>query len=191
MMKPASLETTKRITSYENKSLFPVLSYVLTYKNIRKYLEIGTREGGSLYHVLTYGPFVSDCVIADNWSNESGGTGRGNHRHIAELLKEIEYSGRIKFLDGDSSKTIPLLEEYDFELSLVDGNHSLPALISDMNNVWERLSCGGVMVVDDLDHTSHPGIRASVTEFLIQNPDAEIFHVNNEYPGTIALEKLL
>ena len=62
-------------------------------ENVETYLEIGTREGSSLYNVvIANSDSLKEIHIVDTWESEYGGSGRGSHDHIDELLREMNYS---------------------------------------------------------------------------------------------------
>ena len=53
------------------------------------------------------------------------------------------------------------------QLIYLDASHTEDDLYSDMNNYWELLSEGGIMVGDDLSD-SYPGVRAAVERFCAE-----------------------
>jgi hypothetical protein len=125
-----------------------------------RYLEIGVREGCSLERVLEgAGSFLHYLYLADTWGGDYGGTGRGNHAHIEEMLKGRGFRmGRVTFLDGDSKVTIPPLQAAlteQIQLALVDGDHSEAGANADLENAWPLIAPGGVLVFDDVCHPAH------------------------------------
>lgn len=126
---------------------------------IEKYFEVGTQEGNSLKAVVTNCD-VKKVVCCDNWGKESGGTGRGSHDHIVKLLSEWTYNGVADFFDGNSHKTIKLInqrpenkEQYD--LVLVDGDHSIYGATMDLMDCWPLVKPGGYLFFDDIIHEGH------------------------------------
>jgi predicted O-methyltransferase YrrM len=143
--------------------LYEALRNVVKQGNPRSYLEIGTNIGGSLVAALTCeGSDIERICLCDTWGYTSGGHGRGNHKHIEEILRDLAYDGEVRFLDGDSKELVPKLIELDpaeiFDLVLVDGDHSFGRYTLDMQNAWPLLAYWGYMVVDDLAHPAHPYI---------------------------------
>ena len=124
------------------------------------YLEIGVQEGKSLRVVVENGPFLMRLVLCDTWGRRSGGTNRGNHVHVERLLKELDYTGSVEFLDGDSIELVPKLGVEQFDLVHVDGDHSYEHCLADLMNGWAR--CIRVLVAHD---ASFEGVRRALFEF--------------------------
>jgi hypothetical protein len=155
-----------------NASLYECLREHVRQHNVRHYLEIGTRDGDSLRVVLEEDAGTLESVwLADTWGSEYGGTGRGNHRHIDQLLDDFNFDGRRAYLDGNSRDTIPALypEKLNtFDLVLVDGDHSYDGAITDLNNVWPLARWGGAIVFHDICHPAHPDLRKCFDDFVDQ-----------------------
>lgn len=113
----------------------------------RSYLCVGVQEGECLGHVISANPAIRRLALCDTWGSHFGGTGRGSHDHIAARLAKAGWAGTVNYLDGDSRRLIPLLNE-TFDLSYVDGDHTEEAALEDMLNVWPRTLLA--MVVHDI-----------------------------------------
>ena len=120
-----------------------------------RYLEIGTREGDSLRVVVENSHGIARIVCCDTWGGEWGGTGRGGHAHIDAMLATMLYDGEAMYLDGDSKQTVPTLDE-QFDLVLVDGDHSAEGGRADLDNVLPLVAKGGCVVFHDITHPAHP-----------------------------------
>lgn len=153
-----------------NVSLYDYLREYVRSHDVRQYLEIGTRDGGSLRVVLEEGTATLQSVwVADLWGTDYGGSGRGDHRHIDQLLDDFNYAGRRVFLDGNSRDTIPALMPQKaefFDLVLVDGDHSYEGGKADLENVWPLVKPGGVIVFHDITHPLHPYLMRCFDEFV-------------------------
>jgi len=148
-----------------NESLYRYLSGHCLQNRVRSYLEIGTREGGSLRVVLENSPDLEAIVCADTWGGEWGGSARGSHHHIDRMLCESLYTGEVRFLDGDSKQTIPTLAG-PFDLVLVDGDHSYKGGMADLVNCWPLVAPGGCLVFHDITHPAHPYLITCFDEFV-------------------------
>jgi predicted O-methyltransferase YrrM len=137
-----------------NQSLYGFLADHCRTADVRTYLEIGTRDGGSLDVVLANAPNLVDVTCCDTWGSEYGGSGRGGHEHIDALLALHGYAGRVRFLDGDSKQTVPTLRE-QFDLILVDGDHSAEGGMADLKNCWPLVASGGCLAFHDITHPDH------------------------------------
>lgn len=153
-----------------NASLYAYMRDHCRRHAVRHYLEIGTREGDSLRVVLEENAGTLQSVwVSDLWGTDYGGTGRGNHRHIDQLLDDFNYDGRRVFLDGNSRDTIPALmpeKSEAFDLVLVDGDHSYEGGKADLENVWPLVKPGGAVLFHDITHPSHPDLRRCFDEFV-------------------------
>lgn len=124
------------------------------------YLCVGVQEGECLQHVIDANPALERLALCDTWGREHGGTGRGNHDHIAARLAKAKFRGTVRYLDGPSADLIPSLDE-SFDLSYVDGSHAEADAYQDLLNVWPRTAWA--MVVHDIRMSS---VWAALTRFL-------------------------
>jgi predicted O-methyltransferase YrrM len=136
------------------------------------YLEIGTREGDSLRAVLDNSPTLSRVVCADTWGGEYGGTGRGSHSHIDEIVSRYGNVASFRCLDGDSKLTIPQISDERFDLILVDGDHSLDGARADLINVSSLVSPGGFVLLHDICHPAHFYLSKLFDLWVEENSDA-------------------
>lgn len=153
-----------------NASLYAYLRDHCRTHRVRHYLEIGTREGDSLRAVLEESSGDLESVwVADLWGTDYGGSGRGSHQHIDQLLDDFRFDGRRVFLDGNSRDTIPPLmpeKAEAFDLVLVDGDHSYEGAMADLVNTWPLVKPGGAVVFHDITHPAHPDLRRCFDEFV-------------------------
>ena len=160
--------------------------YLATTSGVRSYLEIGCREGDSLRLVVAANPTLERLVICDTWGGIYGGTGRGSHRHIEELLASLGYAGVVRFLDGDSLELIPTLRE-TFDLILVDGDHSEDGAAADLSNVRPLAAPGGRILFHDICHPAHPGLRGVLDRFVSKEGAHVEIHTEAEGFGVVTL----
>lgn len=157
-----------------NESLYKFLADHCLSGSPRRYLEIGTREGDSLRIVVQSSDSLERIVCADMWGTLYGGTGRGSHEHIERMLQLQLYVGDVRFLDGDSRQTIPTLAE-EFDLVLVDGDHSEEGGAADLANTWPLVARGGCLVFHDITHPEHRYLLG-VWERFVDEHAGEIAH---------------
>jgi len=151
-----------------NASLYSYLKYHCLHYPVQHYLEIGTRDGGSLRVVLENAGGLLSVWVADMWGSDYGGTGRGSHWHIDQLLDDFNFLGRRAFLDGNSRDTIPALMPAmaeAFDLVLVDGDHSYAGGMADLDNTWPLVKPGGCVVFHDITHPAHLDLLKCFDEF--------------------------
>lgn len=121
------------------------------------YVEIGVREGGSLLSVISASSLTS-LTLCDTWGTESGGTGRGNHDHISQLLKINNYTGNVAYLDKQS-QTVDWSSLPNWDLANIDGSHLSNDAYMDMMSIWPKVN---TMVVHDI---SFPSVWSAVIRF--------------------------
>jgi hypothetical protein len=138
----------------------------------RRYLEIGVNEGLSILAMVTcirlnralaqkdpLQPIFDELVLADIWGNQFGGTGRGSHQHVDNLLRSVCVDpATITFLDGDSKKVVPAYLKArtckePFDAVYVDGDHSYVGAKTDLENTLPYV--GKILFFDDMYHPAH------------------------------------
>lgn len=169
-----------------NNPLYSIMQSAAQQTKPRAYFEIGCREGGSLIKMLAFAPQLETIVVSDTWGDAYGGTGRGNCKHIVELLGKLNYKGFFLALSGDSKELVPHLSA-QFDMILVDGDHSAEGASTDIKNVWPLLRSGGLLVVDDI--VLHPYIQDIFDTFATSVP-SKVFAKRTDHYGAAALQKL-
>ena len=148
-----------------NQSLYSWLEHHCRTYVVRSYLEIGTRDGDSLRIVVTHAHELERVVCCDTWGSEYGGSGRGNAEHIHAMLSQMLYTGNVACLTGDSKATVPALKG-QYDLVLVDGDHSYEGGMADLVNVWPLVPSGGFVAFHDITHPAHPDLMKCFTDFV-------------------------
>lgn len=124
----------------------------------RSYLEIGVRRGRSLGVVASAAP---QCHIVgfDMWMAGYAGMPNPGPEFVAREIRKFGHRGVLELISGDSHETVPqFLAKHPkamFDLVNVDGDHTLEGARSDLEQVLERLTVGGVIVLDDIVHPQH------------------------------------
>lgn len=138
----------------------------------RRYLEVGVREGGTLWVVCEAAVprgVLTLVALADDWGASFGGSGRGSHGHVERLLRDVlVYGGDVAWLDGPSQQTLPALLAGEgwagtFDLAHVDGDHSEAGCYADLVHCWQAVRPGGAVVVHD---ATWPDVELAVTRFI-------------------------
>lgn len=125
---------------------WPLMTALAKGRQPASYLEIGCREGDSLKAVLAAGAPIQHVAICDTWGGEHGGTGRGSHAHIEPIVAEVP---TVSWLDGYSRHMLPSLEDGEYDLILVDADHSYEGALYDLRESWRLLSKRGILAVHD------------------------------------------
>ena len=163
----------------------PIYDSLAQYaKGIKRYLEIGVRDGESL-QVVVDNTELDAVTLCDTWGGEYGGTNEGDHNHILPIVAGLY---NVTFLDGDSKETVPTITD-TFDLILVDGDHSMLGCLIDMQNCWKLLRPGGLMIVDALSHPAHTYLDNCFLGFAIEKEATIVLHDTTTGHGIGILSK--
>jgi hypothetical protein len=160
---------------HNDKSLHDYLRGVAIQPGVRRYLEVGCRDGDSLRQIVANSAVLERIVVCDMWGPLYGGTGRGNHDHIDAMLNAFAFTGHRLFLDGDSKELVPTIHD-EFDLVLVDGDHSPAGALADLTHCWPLVEPGGQLVFHDVCHPAHRELRALFHVFMDDRPDCDQRH---------------
>lgn len=158
-----------------------ILARVTRLLPVRTYLEVGVRDGCTLWVVVEAGMGSLETVIlADDWGRRHGGTNRGSHAHVAALLRTIGFGGSTVWLDGPSQETLPAFtpgSEEGVDLVHLDGDHDEEPAYQDVTNGWRLVRPGGALVVHD---TRLAGVARAMHRFVDDVGDAVDYHTGGK-----------
>lgn len=133
----------------------------------RTYLEIGVRRGRSMAQVLIESPSTHAWGF-DLWLPNYGSIpAQGIHAEnpgpdfVRDELRRIGASEPVDLVVGCSHKTVPDFMRSEsappeFDLILVDGDHTAAGARQDLEQAFGRVAPGGAVLFDDITHPSHP-----------------------------------
>ncbi len=125
--------------------------FACQYRPLR-YLEIGTRLGHSLALVcLAAGDQLAHATAIDAWVGGYAGMRNPGPDAVYDALRRLGVDvSKIDLRTGDSHMLLPgVTGEYD--LILVDGDHTEGGARQDLNDAFELLAPVGTIVFDDCD----------------------------------------
>jgi hypothetical protein len=154
-------------------ALWNVLQSIASQRKVAAYLEVGVRYGNSLAVVLSQ-HHPNRIALCDTWGGEYGGESFGGPTHIERLLRDLKYTNPTTYLSGNSHD---LLKKAigQFDLILVDGDHSAAGAREDLDDCWRLLMPEGLLVFDDLNHPSHPYLLTVYQDF-VKTVNATVVH---------------
>lgn len=125
------------------------------YKPPKRILEIGTRTGISICQLLSAYLYYNDvqAICFDLFDD-----GFISEKLVQRNLKALNIPQEIvTFVKGDSRETVPdYLQrnpEAQFDWVLVDGGHEREVAWADLENVWQAVEPGGLLIFDDISPT--------------------------------------
>ena len=175
------------LTSKPKRPLDDTLISIVKQKPPKRYLEIGTRRGGSLTAVLQHGLHPELLTICDPWGTAHGGPNTGGHDHIQRILETHDYQGEVIWLDGKSQDLIPtLFGKQTYDMILVDGDHRKESARVDLRNTWRLLEVGGLLIFDDTEQL----VLGQLARSFRRHHNAEWVHHDRRKPGNVVLRKV-
>jgi len=120
-----------------------------------RFLEVGAYFGVTSCLLAQIAPLV---VVEWFKGNREAGAGpwrslpTDEKRRETGFFSNLEAAGlrdRITVLAGDSHLILPTLRYERFTLALVDADHSYESALADIEDVWEVLEPGGILLLDD------------------------------------------
>ena len=148
----------------------------------QNYLEIGVRRGRSMSQVLSQSPATNaygfDLWIADYGSIPEKGilTTNPGPEFVSSELRRLGVTKEPTFIAGSSHDTLrPFLANplnpQQFDLMLVDGDHSDAGARRDLEVAFAHVAPGGAIVFDDTRNSAHPGLQSVWDEFKNLRPE--------------------
>ncbi len=169
------------LTDFPELKHYEVMRRVVQEFSLASYLEVGVQEGGSLWTVLDVQPrTIQMLALCDTWGPEFGGTGRGSHVHIDQLLDRVQFNGFIQWFDMPSSMMWQELKHH-YDLVLIDGDHSEDVTYEDLVKGWTL--CDQVLIQHDI---FMPEVAAALTRFLSEHPEVLVLRFTGD-TGTAVL----
>lgn len=137
---------------WQKPAEFDQLAALYAQRKPQRVLEIGTYEGGTLYHWLQSGPEL--VVTVDDF--RMGADNRS-------LYQEWVPAGtRLKVVEGDSHDpgTIAHVGRYaPFDWVFIDADHKYESVRDDWKNYGAMVDPGGVVAFHDIARHDAPGIE--------------------------------
>jgi len=179
-----------KMTSWFNRGALPNFAEHATKRPVRRYLEIGTWEGDSLFWVfrnvkpafaIAVDPYPAD---RKRTAAENRQRGYGVQRRWSEHFRHID--GNIYF--EPSSKILPELLAANigsFDFIYVDGSHRGGDVMFDASLCWRMLAPGGLMIFDDWEARAMSnvrGLRLAVDTFVrLHRDELSVEFVNRQF----------
>jgi len=118
-------------------------------------MEIGVRRGftacaiaGAFSHV--------ELHLVDLWEGDYAKQHNPGKSLIASQLKAVGHMGKVFYYQGNSHDILPRFfkqhTNINFDMIIVDGDHSLKGAEQDLRNVFPRIAPGGILIFDDIAH---------------------------------------
>jgi len=109
-------------------------------------LEIGTGRGESAYHLLEFCPNIRKIITVDPYKAYQEWNGPIS-QEVQNKSKELAIANLAKF--GDRAEMHENIHGTDFDFVYIDGDHSLPCVLQDLEACYDILKPGGLISVHD------------------------------------------
>jgi predicted O-methyltransferase YrrM len=144
-------------------------------ESIESYLEIGAAAGGSVFLINKFFKPKKIVLVDDN--------GHPKFKQRAEILKGVD---RVEII-GNSQLSDTIQTVYatgkEFDLLLIDGDHSYDGSLSDVANYTPLVRPGGFIMMHDIAYEPAFGVKQVFSEMKHKtNPDPnDVFDFIGEY----------
>lgn len=164
-----------RLMDFLNKEMLETRLFVAwAAKKVKpkRYLEIGTRRGWSLAMVAASN---IDCELYcfDTWDVNYSNSPNPGPTFVTGEMSKLGYTKPINFINGNSHETLPkFFNEHvglEFDLILVDGDHTVDGALADLKDTMPHVAKGGMLVFDDIVEC--------------ERLDEVFFHMKNLFPN--------
>jgi hypothetical protein len=129
---------------------FENLKNIIDIKKSINFLEIGCYEGNC--HLWMYQNILlnsdSKSVVIEPFGN---GTGNSTHSDVYNIFTQNlqKYIDKITILRGISNDMLPSLNNNNYDIIYIDGDHTSEQTYKDGILAWPLLKNGGIMIFDD------------------------------------------
>lgn len=139
-----------------------ILNIIVQLADIDTYLEIGVHNGASMSYVVRQDKKSINCYGIDLFSKAGLHYTKDNlslDQTLYNITKNNLSNSAINLIQGNSrnKKIINRVEDLQFDLLFIDGNHSLEGVKSDFNNYSKLVKPNGIIVFDDYNK-NWPGV---------------------------------
>lgn len=143
--------------------------------------EIGVRWGYSLNAFCHANPNLEFHGF-DLIDGGHGGEMRGVNTFPYSEGKIKEKFPNVKLnLYHKNSQELETLNDMKFDYIHIDGDHSYEGCYHDMEISYKSLNKGGIMHLDDYEHTNVPTVKQAIDQWVIDNNDKILKHYS--YPS--------
>jgi|GEM_PF-1379325 len=142
-----------RMLSLGGSSMSEVIGLVASRPDIRRYVEIGSYEGGSILTMaLRFENRDIDFFAVESFMGNLNGTMDGHRlpsrRQFLQNLARFP-SARVKLVAGDAAHSMAQFADGSIDCLFIDGCHDTIAVLRDID-VWRpKVRAGGVIAGDD------------------------------------------
>lgn len=180
----------------------------------KTYLEVGVRRGFSMAMVAAQSP-QTEIYGFDLWMANYADAPNPGPEFVQSEMRKIGYSKKIHLINGDSHQTLPAFfrdkkasfrerlklewtnrnRPTDFDMIIIDGDHSLLGAYQDLSDTMPHCAVGGAVIFDDISSSAlnreqdEPdphgwGDLLGVWHAVQRNfPDFRYFEYLNDIPG--------
>jgi hypothetical protein len=163
------------VRSWQYPSQFSKYLVYLSGKQIRTYLEIGCRHGGTFIITLEYLRRFHNVQVACAMDIESS--------PIMQEYKRLSPSVVYALVSSVSREGKSLIRQMQWDLALIDGDHSYDACATDYDTVRDHARC---IALHDIASSVCPGVRRLWQEISRVAPLLRRVEFVDQYESVVA-----
>lgn len=132
-----------------------VIALVDAHPHLRRYVEVGSYEGGSIFTLaLRFANRDIDFYAVDSFQGNGDGTMDG--RPLPSRKRFYAHRARfptlrVSLVPGDSAHASALFDDASVDCVFIDACHETPAVLRDIDAWLPKIARGGIVAGDDYD----------------------------------------
>jgi predicted O-methyltransferase YrrM len=160
-----ALDGIPRFLSLHGGSLSETMALVSASPGIRRYVEIGSYEGGSILALaLRFANRDIQFYSVESFAGNHDGTMDGHAlpsrtAYLANLARLPTL--RVQYVPGDSALAAEMFDEHSVDMLFVDACHDTAAVLRDIDSWMPKLAPGAIVAGDDY---GWPSVAQAVTQ---------------------------
>ena len=148
------IDSDKWLTQRHNQAAFGLVNHIIAMGPNVKGIEIGVNLGINSYMLLEQCPNIIELVGVDHFAAyqdwQSFITQETQDKNFEVFSENLKILGpRYKFIKASSSNAAPLIPDLEYDFVFIDADHSMRAVLQDLDNYWPKLKPNGIIAGHD------------------------------------------
>jgi cephalosporin hydroxylase len=162
------------IDSWQYPNQFSKYLHYLSTQEIESYVEIGCHKGGTFIITVEYlNRFrpISQCLAVDNWPRDI-------------ITEYVKYRPEVTYLttSSQSSEFQTEYQKHQWDLVLIDGDHSYKGAMADFDLVQSRAR---LIAFHDIVNSMCPGTQQIWADMKLNYPSTKLHQWTDQYDDVL------